>query len=218
MLKKAMLGVLAVALAAGAGNLSAQERRVRAAAPPKEKKMQKGKAAYVRAKGLQSRQQIFDRWLAALTKAYQEDDKQKVGQLIKRMNQLRKRMRAARTGQGEYKQGSQGKAHREKDHEKGAKAKERFGREHWQQGKWGQGEYKRGKEMGRWQLCWVPYGRMSQRGPASGMAPGRWGREFQYKKGGKWDSDFREHKVAKRRHHRNHKKRARNWKDGRIRF
>ena len=46
-------------------------------------------------------QQMFDRWFNELTKAYQENDRQKMGQLIRKMHQLRQRQRKARPALGE---------------------------------------------------------------------------------------------------------------------
>jgi len=62
----------------------------------------------VRAKGQQLRpganlpaQQMFGKWLDALTNAYRENDRKKMGQLIRKMHQLRQRVRQARAAGAE---------------------------------------------------------------------------------------------------------------------
>ncbi|MHC4423615.1 MAG: hypothetical protein ACYSWR_02955 [Planctomycetota bacterium] len=88
MLKKAMLGILAVALLAGAENVSAQKKKGRPKAHQKQEQVQKGQA---QKRGLRSRQRGFDKWLAALTEAYRENDREKMGQLLRNMKQRRQR-------------------------------------------------------------------------------------------------------------------------------
>ena len=88
MLKKAMLGILAVALLAGTENLFAQGRKGRPTARQKQKQVEEGRQ---QRKGLRPRQQQFDKWLTALTKAYRENDSEKMGQLLRNMNQRRQK-------------------------------------------------------------------------------------------------------------------------------
>ncbi len=113
MLKKAMLGILAVALLAGTESLFAQGRKARPKAGQKQKQAQKGQA---KQKGLRPGQQGFDKWLTALTKAYRENDSEKMGQLLRNMNQRGRRQRAQK-GQGEVGPGQlrRGRERPEKD-------------------------------------------------------------------------------------------------------
>ncbi len=136
MLKKTMLGIVALILLIGAENLLATEKKNKPKAKQKQGQVQKGrkkqnnkaktkakkagaekaKAAatarkrreQARSKSQQSRpganlpsQQMYGRWLDELTKAYQENDKEKMGQLIRKMRQMRQRVRNARGAPGE---------------------------------------------------------------------------------------------------------------------
>jgi len=154
MLKKAMLGILAVALLAGAGNLFAQGRKARPEAGQKQKQAQKGQA---KQKGLRPRQQGFDKWLTALTKAYQENDSEKMGQLLRNMNQRRRKQKAQKgEGQGRSGQLRKGREGLEKDRKglrgelSGGKRRPKQLRE--REGRRGRGEYfgrGRGEGFGR---------------------------------------------------------------------
>jgi len=86
-----MLGILAVALLAGTGNLWAQRKKGRPKADQRRKQVEEGPQ---KQKGLRPAQRRFDGWLAALTKAYRENDGEKMGQLLRNMNQRRRRQRA----------------------------------------------------------------------------------------------------------------------------
>ncbi len=141
MLKKTMLGIVALILLVGAENLLAQERRGR----PKAEQEQKGpveqlrrqrageeagrrdvegmqqrrrqrvvrKAKPERVKALQQKPQQLrpgqvrpmqegsGRLLDELTKAYRENDREKMGQLIRKMHQLRQRVRQGRAAAAE---------------------------------------------------------------------------------------------------------------------
>ena len=123
MLKKIMLGIVVLALLAGAENLLAMEKEDN----PKEKRMLMQKARRKAAEhaevverevgrhrkgmrqedqGLQPRQnrpaqQMAGRWLDELTKAYRENDREKMGQLIRKMHQLRQRVRQGRAAAAE---------------------------------------------------------------------------------------------------------------------
>jgi hypothetical protein len=61
-------------------------------------------------RGLQGGQkqfgQRFDEWLDKLTKAYEDNDKEKMGQLIKKMRQQRETMRQRRGARSKFRQGS----------------------------------------------------------------------------------------------------------------
>jgi len=86
MLKKAMLAILAAALLVGTANLFAQGRKGRPKGGQKQVQEDQQKQ-----KGLRPGQQQFDEWLAALTKAYRENDGEKMGQLLRNMNQRRQK-------------------------------------------------------------------------------------------------------------------------------
>ena len=124
MLKKTMLGIVAVILLVGADNLLAMEKED----SPKEKQMLMQKTrrqAAERAEraerevgrrrgGMRQRdqglqqprqnqpaQQMASKWLDELTKAYKENDREKIGQLIRKMHQLRQRVRQGRAAAAE---------------------------------------------------------------------------------------------------------------------
>lgn len=122
MSKKILLGIVVVILLVGADNLLAMEKEDR----PKEKQMQKTRRQAAeraerserevgrRREGIRQRdqglqqfrqnqpvQQMAGRWLDELTKAYQENDREKMGQLIRKMHQLRQRVRQGRAAAAE---------------------------------------------------------------------------------------------------------------------
>ena len=112
MLKKIMLGVVVVVLLVGAENLIAQERRGKPKAEPKQKgpaeqfrRQRAGEEAGRRdVEGMQQKPQQLrlgqvrpmqegsGRLLDELTKAYRENDREKMGQLLRKMHQTRKRL------------------------------------------------------------------------------------------------------------------------------
>ena len=49
--------------------------------------------------------QQFDKWLDKLTKAYEDNDKEKMGKLIEKMHQRRETMRQRRGARSEFRQG-----------------------------------------------------------------------------------------------------------------
>ena len=91
MLKKMMLSVVAVALLAGAGSSLAQEGY----GNPEEMRIRKGRH---NRQGLRPGQQGRDRWLAALTNAYRENDREKMGELLRNMNHRRREQRGKAEG------------------------------------------------------------------------------------------------------------------------
>jgi len=116
MSKKIMLVIVAVILLLGAENLIAQERRDRPEAEPErvralqQKPQQKPVREAVRKRveavrgklqQLRPEQEASGRLLDELTKAYRENDREKMGQLIRKMNQLRQRVQKARVAPGE---------------------------------------------------------------------------------------------------------------------
>ena len=107
MLKKVMLSIVAMALLAGAENLPAKERVDRPGAEqkcrPRQMHQQMAGIEAVRKcpEGLQQRrkgmhrrqnrpaQQAFDQRFNALIKAYRENDREKMGRILGKMNQVR---------------------------------------------------------------------------------------------------------------------------------
>ncbi len=91
MLKKVLLFTAAVILLLGVVNLFAQEEsgRPEQGRPRRERLMREG----------------FDKWLNELTKANEEKDSEKIGQLLEEMKQNRQRMRERRGSRGEGREG-----------------------------------------------------------------------------------------------------------------
>ena len=92
-----MLVIVAAILLLGVENLIAQERKDR----PKAKPKQKGQTEQLRPGQVRPMQEGSGRLLDELTKAYRENDREKMGQLIRKMNQLRQRMQKAGVAPGE---------------------------------------------------------------------------------------------------------------------
>lgn len=132
MLKKIILGIVALLLLVGAENLLATEKKDKPKAKQKQEQVQKGqkkqtskakteakkarakkaKAAAVARKRMEARrgkpqqfrpsqvrpmQEGSGRLLDELTKAYRENDREKMGQLIRKMHQFRQKVRKARS-------------------------------------------------------------------------------------------------------------------------
>jgi caffeoyl-CoA O-methyltransferase len=95
MLKKVLLFTAAVILLTGVVNLFAQEESDRSerARPRRERLMGEG----------------FDKWLNEITKANEEKDSEKVGQLLEEMKQNRQRMRERMESRGEGREGFGGR-------------------------------------------------------------------------------------------------------------
>jgi hypothetical protein len=106
MLKKITLIAAAAALLIGAETLPAQQSEC-GNPQPKQKQVQKGQGFGP---------QMFGKWLDALAKAHQENDMEKMGKLIKKMQQARQEMQKARQAVGQrhrgFRKGCCGKRHR----------------------------------------------------------------------------------------------------------
>ncbi len=135
MLKKIILGIVALLLLVGAENLLATEKKDKPKAKQKQEQVQKGqkkqtskakteakKARAKKAKATAVRKRMkampgkpqqlrpgqvrpmqegAGRLLDELTKAYRDNDREKMGQLIRKMHQLRQRVRKAMNAPGE---------------------------------------------------------------------------------------------------------------------
>lgn len=124
MLKKIILGIVALLLLVGAENLLATEKKDKPKAKQQQEQVQKGqkkqtskaKAAAVARKRMEARrgkpqqlrpgqarpmQEGAGRLLDELTKAYRENDREKMGQLIRKMHQFRQKVRKAMGVPGE---------------------------------------------------------------------------------------------------------------------
>jgi len=77
------------------------ERAKAAAAARKRPEQVRGKSQQLRPGANLPRQQMFSKWLDELTNAYRENDREKMGQLIRKMHQLRQRVRKAMSAPGE---------------------------------------------------------------------------------------------------------------------
>ena len=188
MLKKIMLGIVAVIVLAGVGNLAAKEDLEKSGGKQKgrAKKLQQ-QGMEQRYKGLRPGQQMFNRWFNALIKAHREDDRETMGQLLRKMNQFRQRMQKGRDALGERMRTFRGWH--------GA-VRGQAGRFHDDSGKWGR-RFLRGG-MGRWGRrfpCRSMGGRswkFRRRGicrPSHGMqrrCTGRWGQGFPSRGMGRW--------------------------------
>ena len=95
MLKKVLLFTAAVILLVGVVNLFAQEEsgRPEQSRPRRERLMREG----------------FDKWLNELTKANEEKNSERVGQLLEEMKQNRQRMRERMESRGERREGFRGR-------------------------------------------------------------------------------------------------------------
>jgi hypothetical protein len=90
---------------AGRGRMEGMQQRrqlraVREAEPQRVKALQQ-KPQQLRPGQVRPMQEGAGRFLDELTKAYRENDREKMGQLIRKMNQLRQRMQKARSAPGE---------------------------------------------------------------------------------------------------------------------
>ncbi len=125
MLKKIVLSIVAMALLLGIESLIAQERKGK----PEEKQKQKAQAKQLHEQQLCKKagrkreegeiieqrppvfgpmqnwpiiRERFNIWFNKLTKAYHENDREKIGQLLRRMQQFRQRLRKGRGALGEH--------------------------------------------------------------------------------------------------------------------
>ena len=114
MLKKVMLGIVAVIVLVGAENLIAQEREVDERAEKRalrRAERAEREAGHKRMEGVQQKrqgfrpvQERFDRWFDKLTKAYRQNDREKMGQLLRKMHQFREGQTKAKDAVGERRQ------------------------------------------------------------------------------------------------------------------
>jgi caffeoyl-CoA O-methyltransferase len=91
MLKKVLVFGAAVIVLAGVVNLFAQEERER--------------PEWARPRGERFMREGFDKWLSELTKANEEKNSEKIGQLLEEMKQNRQRMRERMESRGERREG-----------------------------------------------------------------------------------------------------------------
>ncbi len=96
MLKKIIIAIVVAALLAGSENLFAEKKGDKSKEIQKQEQDQaKQPSQRMDGRGVRRRQmmQEHDKWLDELTKAYKDNDKKKMGELIEKMNQRRKEMR-----------------------------------------------------------------------------------------------------------------------------
>ncbi|MHC4737893.1 MAG: hypothetical protein ACYS9Y_03210 [Planctomycetota bacterium] len=96
MLKKIILSVIALVLLTGSESMFANERNAAAGVEHKKQVLQSGVK--------RARQQEFDRYFNALTKAYRENDREKMGQMLRKMNQFRQNHQKAKVVSGRREQ------------------------------------------------------------------------------------------------------------------
>jgi hypothetical protein len=92
MLKKIILSVVAAVLLIGSERLLATETNPTTGAEQEKQVLQSG----IR----RPRQQEFDRYFNALTKAYRENDRETMGQMLRKMNQFRQNQQKAKAVPG----------------------------------------------------------------------------------------------------------------------
>jgi len=118
MLKKIILVAAVAVLLIGVETLPAQQDEG-GNPQPEPKHVQKGPKRH---KGQEFGPQMFDKWLDALAKAHQENDMEKMGELIKKMQQARQEMQKAREAASPhrrgFREGCRGKRHRGQFREK----------------------------------------------------------------------------------------------------
>ena len=104
MLKKIILGVMVAALLIGSESLLARGKNIEAGAKQKQMKKPKGqfkqKQQGLRSARKQPGQQEFNRYFNALAKAYRENDREKMGQMLRKMNQFRQNQQKAKVVPG----------------------------------------------------------------------------------------------------------------------
>jgi len=96
MLKRIVLGVVVLALLAGTGILIAQEDEDTPKAEQKQESCAKQKRPGFRRWQERPIEERFNKWFNNLTKAYEENDREKMGQLLKKMEQQRQKQREKR--------------------------------------------------------------------------------------------------------------------------
>jgi hypothetical protein len=140
MLKKVILGIVAAVLLLGAENLFAQEREANERAEKRTLRRAERagrEAGHKRMEGVQQKrqgfrpvQERFDKWFRKLTKAYEDNDREKMGQLLRKMHQFREGQTKAKDAVGKRRQDFRGRDEA---------GKGRHGRFHSGPGKHGQG-------------------------------------------------------------------------------
>ena len=96
MLKKIILSVIAAVLLTGSESMFANETNAAAGVKQEKQVLQSGVK--------RPRQQEFDRYFNALTKAYRENNREKMGQMLRKMNQFRKNQQKAKVVPGKREQ------------------------------------------------------------------------------------------------------------------
>ncbi|MHC4394585.1 MAG: hypothetical protein ACYS1A_02925 [Planctomycetota bacterium] len=116
MLKKIILSVMMTVLLAGSESIFAKENNVEAGTRQEQRTKAVKKAGPKRVSGARqgwqgSRpggkrpgQQEFDRYFNTLIKAYRENNREKMGQMLRKMNQFRQKQRGARVVSGRDRQ------------------------------------------------------------------------------------------------------------------
>ena len=92
MLKKIILSVMAVVLLMGSESIFATETNATAGAKQEKQVLQSGVK--------RGRQQEFGRYFNALTDAYRENDRETMGQMLRKMNQFRQNQQKAKAVPG----------------------------------------------------------------------------------------------------------------------
>lgn len=110
MSKKVILGIVAVVLLLGAENLLAKEKADKPKARQKQAQKLQQKKKGLHQKQARPIQKRFDSWFGQLTKAYRQNDREKMGQLLKKMHQFRERQTKAKDAVGERRQDFRGGA------------------------------------------------------------------------------------------------------------
>lgn len=104
MSKKVILGIVAAVLLLGAENLLAKEKTDKPKARQKQAQKLQQKKKGLHQKQAQPIQKRFDSWFGQLTKAYRQNDREKMGQLLRNMHQFRERQTKAKDAVGERRQ------------------------------------------------------------------------------------------------------------------
>lgn len=114
MLKKIIIGIALAALLCGSENLLAKKGDKPRTA---KEQVQEQPSQRMDGRGARRRQmqQEHDKWLAELTKAYKDNDKKKMGELIEKMNQRRGEMRKKMKARREQWQGLREKRQKQRD-------------------------------------------------------------------------------------------------------
>ena len=104
MLKRIVLGIVFLALLSGAGILIAREDEDTPKAEQKRESCAKQKRPGFRRWQEWPIEKRFNKWFNNLTKAYEENDREKMGQLLKKMEQRRQKRQERREARCERRQ------------------------------------------------------------------------------------------------------------------